>query len=271
MASVDEIHEIGGRAEAAGHRVVADSLIAPRRVERMFHDRQQFDMRVAHLFHVRHKFVRQFPVSEPAIALVRFLAPGTGVYLVDRHRRMEPVTGGAAFDPAGIIPVVAVDVDDDRCGIWAEFAPEAVGIRFEAQIIPNMRKDLEFVESPSSSPGMKSSQMPEEPRFRIGRMAPVPKIEISDDAHSFRVGSPNRKFNALDARNYAHVRAQLFIVQVIRAFAQQIEVVVASARAGRHKGRAYRERCHRQIGGAIGRRPDRLAARHGSAATRGED
>ncbi len=63
MASVDKIHEIGGRAEAAGHGVVADSLIAPGRVERMFHDRQQFDMRVAHLFHVRHEFVRQFAVS----------------------------------------------------------------------------------------------------------------------------------------------------------------------------------------------------------------
>ena len=70
VAAVDEIHEIVGRAEAAGHRVIADRLIAPRRIERMLHDRQQFDVRVAHLLDVGNQLVRQFAIGEPAISFI---------------------------------------------------------------------------------------------------------------------------------------------------------------------------------------------------------
>ncbi len=93
-------------------------------------------------------------------------------------------------------------------------------------MIPDTRKNLEFVERPLVKSG--NEKLPDARRAAVSHrtQAAVPKIEIPDDADSFRVRRPNRKLNALDARNYAHVRAELFIVQVICAFAQQVEVVV---------------------------------------------
>src|SRR6266478_3886652 len=52
VATIDEVHEIGGRAEAASSGVVAESLIAPGAIERVLHDGEQFDVGVAELFDV---------------------------------------------------------------------------------------------------------------------------------------------------------------------------------------------------------------------------
>src|SRR5215472_17539472 len=52
MATVDQVHEILGRAEARSGREVSDDLIAPRSRERMLHDGQHFYVRVAHALHV---------------------------------------------------------------------------------------------------------------------------------------------------------------------------------------------------------------------------
>ena len=68
MAAVDEAHEVGGRAEAAGGGEIADRLIAPGAVEGMLHHRQQLDVRVAHLLDVGDQLVGQFAIGQPAIA-----------------------------------------------------------------------------------------------------------------------------------------------------------------------------------------------------------
>ena len=60
VAEVDEVHEVLRRAVAAGGRVVADRLVAPTGRERMLADRQQLDVRVAHLL------ARSRPVDGPA-------------------------------------------------------------------------------------------------------------------------------------------------------------------------------------------------------------
>ena len=48
VAAVHQVLEIVGRAEARGGREIADHLVAPRAGERMLHDGQQLDVRVAH-------------------------------------------------------------------------------------------------------------------------------------------------------------------------------------------------------------------------------
>ena len=63
MAAIHEVHEIVGRAEARGGREVADHLVAPRTRERMLHDRQQLDVRVAHALHVLHQLDGQLAVA----------------------------------------------------------------------------------------------------------------------------------------------------------------------------------------------------------------
>ena len=91
MAAVHEVHEIGGRAEAAGHREIADGLVAPGSVEGMLHDGHQFDVRVAHLLHVGDQFVGEFAIGEPAIAFGGLAPPRADVNFVNRHRRVQPV------------------------------------------------------------------------------------------------------------------------------------------------------------------------------------
>ena len=57
MAPVDELHEFGGGAIAAGGGEVAESLVAPGAVEGMLHDGEQFDMGIAEIFHVGDELV----------------------------------------------------------------------------------------------------------------------------------------------------------------------------------------------------------------------
>ena len=68
MTFVDEMAEIIGRAEPARRRVIICDLITPRAFERMLGNRQQFDVRVTHLQHVRQQRVREFEITELAIS-----------------------------------------------------------------------------------------------------------------------------------------------------------------------------------------------------------
>jgi len=52
VQAIDELHEIVGRAVAAGGREVADGLIAPGAVERMLHHGHEFDVRETHLLQI---------------------------------------------------------------------------------------------------------------------------------------------------------------------------------------------------------------------------
>src|SRR5258708_30869125 len=69
MAAVDEVHEIGGRAEAAGGGVVAEGLVAPGAVEGGLHDGEQFDVGVAKVSDVGGELFGEVAVGEPAIGV----------------------------------------------------------------------------------------------------------------------------------------------------------------------------------------------------------
>src|SRR6266404_1200138 len=71
MTVIDEIHEVVGLAVPAGRREVADRLIAPASVVRMFSHRQQLDVRVAHLLHILDEVVSKLTVVEIAASLFR--------------------------------------------------------------------------------------------------------------------------------------------------------------------------------------------------------
>src|SRR5258708_77586 len=68
---LDEITEVVGLAVAAGGREIADRLVTPAPVVRMFGHRQQLDVGVAHLLHVLDKLVSKLTVVEIAAALFR--------------------------------------------------------------------------------------------------------------------------------------------------------------------------------------------------------
>src|SRR5258708_32440754 len=83
MAAVDEVHEIGGRTEAAGGGVVAEGLVAPGAVEGVLHDGEQFDVGVAKLSDVGDELFGEFAIGEPAIVVFRNATPGAEMDFVN--------------------------------------------------------------------------------------------------------------------------------------------------------------------------------------------
>ena len=60
VAGIDKAAKRFRRAVARGRRVITGHLIAPRRIERVFGDRHQFDMRITECQHIRNQFFREF-------------------------------------------------------------------------------------------------------------------------------------------------------------------------------------------------------------------
>ena len=64
MTRIDEMAELVRSSEAAGRRVIVRHLISPRAFERMLGDREQLDMRVAHLEHVGQQRLGKLEIAE---------------------------------------------------------------------------------------------------------------------------------------------------------------------------------------------------------------
>src|SRR5260370_10384530 len=99
MAGIHQSGKILRTAKTAGRRVQAGRLIAPRAVERVFADRQKFDVGEAEIADIARKLLRQVAIGQPFI--VALAPPRAEVDLVDRHRRAERVDiGGWPPGPA---------------------------------------------------------------------------------------------------------------------------------------------------------------------------
>src|SRR5215469_5718702 len=75
VAAIDELHEFRRGAVTAGGGEVAQSLVSPGAVIRMFHHRKQFDVRIAEFFNVRNELIAKLAISEPAIVILGDPAP----------------------------------------------------------------------------------------------------------------------------------------------------------------------------------------------------
>ncbi len=116
VAGVDEGHEVVRRAEAAGGRVEAGHLVAPRLVGGMLGHWQQLDVAEAHLLDVGDEVVDEVAVSQPLPAVLA--PPGAEMQFVDVHRRAEALALAARGHPVVVLPLVLVDVPDHRGVLW---------------------------------------------------------------------------------------------------------------------------------------------------------
>ena len=91
VATIDEAAETHRIAEARRGRIQAHRLVAPGAIERVFADRQQLDVREAHLQRVGQQRVGQLLPVEEAVALFGLAAPRAEVDFVDAHRRVERI------------------------------------------------------------------------------------------------------------------------------------------------------------------------------------
>ncbi len=56
--------------------------------------------------------------------------------------------------------------------------------------------------------------------------APIPLIEITHDAYAKGVWSPHREVHTGHSADLADVRAEFFILRVMRAFVHQVDVEI---------------------------------------------
>ena len=89
MRLVDEIFEILRCAVPVRRGIVTRDLIAPRRVVGIFHNRQQLNVRVAHILDVGQQLAGQLPEAQNASVLVPL--PRARVHLINVDRPAQNV------------------------------------------------------------------------------------------------------------------------------------------------------------------------------------
>ena len=87
VAGVDQHSKLLRRAVAVRRCVVTRHLIAQRRIVGIFHQRHEFDVRIAHVLHIGDQLRRQLLIAEVTAVVVPL--PRAGVDLVDVDRALE--------------------------------------------------------------------------------------------------------------------------------------------------------------------------------------
>ena len=192
VADVHERLELLRRAETARRRVEAGDLVAPRSRKRMLHHRQQLDVRVAHLLHVRNEPRRQLRVGQVALAVVAGACPRTEVDLVDRHGPLEPrLLGRAPGHPGCILPLVPGD-RDDRGRQRRNLEGEAERIDLQEQLAA-ARAQLELVALAHLRRRDEISHTPLEPSERIGCTRPSHSLKSPTTLTRMALGAQTAK------------------------------------------------------------------------------
>ena len=145
VACIDKVHELLRVAIARRGGIVAGRLVAPGAIEGMLHKRHDLDMRVAHVVHVVHELDRQVVVGVKLAALrgegvhgawvvavlvrlalrrIAVALPRANMHLVDVERLRHVVVAGAALEPRGIVPLIAVE-----CPQHARRSRRALGLK----------------------------------------------------------------------------------------------------------------------------------------------
>ena len=101
---VDEVGEVVGRAEPRRRGEVADRLVTPAPVERVFGDRHQLDVREVRVVEVGDELVGQLAIIEKPIAVLAASFPRAQVNLVDRDRLVEALPLWRRGEPFVVIP-----------------------------------------------------------------------------------------------------------------------------------------------------------------------
>ncbi len=218
---VDHVHEVLRRAVAGGRREIAGGLVAPRAVERMLHDRQQLDMREAHVRHVLRELVGEVPVTQNLLGILGTAAPGAEVHLVDRPGRIERIARLALRHPLRVAPLVG-EIPDHRAGARRLLGAKRVRVGLVYLVSGVAGDDVKFVHAPR--PGLGQSDRPHAGVRALHRMlARIPTVEIADDGDRRRVGRPDREVR----RAIDEVRAELLVKAAMRAFTEEVLVVPA--------------------------------------------
>ena len=219
VAGVDEEAQIVRRAVARGRREVAGGLVAPGFVERVFGDRQQFEVGVALVDGIGHQALGQFP---PQVGLAVGMAhPGAGMQFVDIDRLMLPVPRRAPGQPVGVAPDMARRGRDVGGGTGAHFEAAPVGVGLDQLGAAMAIDDFEAVEVAGLR--CRNRRFPDARRSeRMQRIDPAaPAVEVADHGNPPRIGRPDAEYGPA----IRWVSAEQSVGLKISAFVKQIKRV----------------------------------------------
>ena len=136
---IHKIHKIIRCTKTAGRCIVAGHLIAPGRIQRMFHHRHQLHMGITHLFYIGCQLHRNLTVIIKLranncfsifIQRRRFSLPGAQMQLIDRHGFRLRILLCTALHPLFIGPLVFVQIPDHRSRIGAQLRIICIRVNF---------------------------------------------------------------------------------------------------------------------------------------------
>src|SRR5579871_2688868 len=177
----------------------------------MLADGQELDMRIAHLFDIGWQFLRQFFIRKKAPAFFCAAAPGTQVHFINRQRSVKRLAFFAAVQPVGILPLILVQIEDNRGSCRAHFGIEAVWVGALGVIALEVRDNGILITFTHAK--VRDKEFPNAAIVAAlhGMPSPIPLIEIADDADALRARCPDDKMHPLDAIYLAWVRAHLLV------------------------------------------------------------
>ena len=223
VGAIDETAKARGVTKPGGGGIQAQRLITPGAIERVLTDRQQFEVREAHVLRIRHKLFGQFVPIQPAVVFFG-LAPPTGqMHFVNAHRRIERIGRLAR----GRGQRHRRHYRDNTGRGRAQFRLPRIRVGLLRQQLAAGRQQFEFVARARRNAGQEQFPHAAFAAQAHGVAAAVPEIEVADHAHARGVRCPDRERGASHTFLFAWRGAEDFVRPQMRTFAEQPDVHVA--------------------------------------------
>ena len=156
------------------------------------------------------------------------------MYLVDVKGLRHVVMVGAAFEPCGVVPLVAIECPQHARGTRRALGLKGVRIGL-VELFALVGLDEIFIEL--ALLGARNKAFPDSARMhghqRVGFLIPV--VKFANDMDTLYVGRPNAKAPAARALLRVGMRAHLFPAALPRADAKQIDIVLGELRCVRSR------------------------------------
>ena len=231
MAGIDKGAELVGAAEAGRGREIPRGLIAPRFIQRMLGDGQQFDMREAEIGNVIDQRSRQFgPSVETAI---RVATPGAGMQFINIHGGVQPVAFCSRLKPFLVAPGMPGRRNDHSRTAGALFKALCKGVALHHDLPAVAVEDFKLVQVTCVQTGNEQFPNAGLATRAHGVQATIPVVETADNGNATGIGCPHGESHAFNAIQGDGVRTQCPPGFQQTAFVKQVQFLIGKQGAKR--------------------------------------
>src|SRR5712675_1564841 len=146
---------------------------------------------------------------------------------VDGDGFLEPIRLGALGDPSGVVPLIGIQVGDDRTGLRAQLGAKRVGVGLERDHVSVGADDFVLVDGAFIQFGDKKLPNSGGATSAHRIYTAVPMIEIANYADAAAAGRPDREIDAANPFESLNVCAELIVGVVVAAFTHEVQIELA--------------------------------------------